>query len=457
MSATIRDRQWNVLLDAIEWGTCIPVLGPNLCVVGKDGSRRNLAIDLSRELAEILLEDRQLKVDDPDNLSLVAQMFQNELSRDELIIEMKAFYEAHADRSAQRGDATFERLASLPIRLFVTSRHDGTLNGYLEKQGKQPRAKTYHFHGDQTTTLRDLGTVEQPVIYQLYGSFDDRSSLVVTEGDLLDCVRAVVAGDPGLPVDLLNLFRDQNVLFLGFGLGDYHLRVLLHALKLSKSSMSFALENAPVTEGEQAFDHRFHESVVFYTYLGYSLLKLLDTKLEAFIEELHQRWTARHPDGAASLARPPSGHQPLPLQHSPDGPSVFISYVKEDQARAERLFERLREEGLNPWIDKDGLRFGAQWSDTLEDTVSKNVDYFIVLQSRALSERKESYVYKEVSIALERQSRRAGRFIFPIQIDEDTRRLESIERAKIQTGTLYDWNADVKTLASEIRRDFEAR
>jgi hypothetical protein len=183
----------------------------------------------------------------------------------------------------------------------------------------------------------------------------------------------------------------------------------------------------------------------------------LDTKLEAFIEELHQRWTARHPDGAAPLARPPSGHQPLPLQHSRDGPSVFISYVKEDQARAERLFERLREEGLNPWIDKDGLRFGAQWSDTLEDTVSKDVDYFIVLQSRALSERKESYVYKEVSIALERQSRRAGRFIFPIQIDEDTRRLESIERAKIQTGTLYDWNADVKALASEIRRDFEAR
>jgi hypothetical protein len=452
MSATIHDRHWKVLLEAIESGTCIPVLGPDLCVVGKDGSRRNLAIDLSRQLAEILLEDKQLKVDDPDNLGLIAQTFQNELSRDALILEMKTFYEAHADRSAQRGDATFECLASLPFPLFVTSRHDGTLSGYLEKQGKQPRTKTYHFHGGQETTLRDLGTAEQPVIYQLYGSFDDGSSLVVAEGDVLDFVRAVVAGDPGLPVDLLNLFRDQNLLFLGFGLGGYHLRVLLHVLNLSKSRMSFALENAPVTEGEQVFDHRFHESVVFYTSLGYNFLKLLDTKLETFIEELHRRWIARHPDGAAPPAPPPS-----PLPRSSDGPSVFISYVKEDQARAERLFERLREEGLNPWIDKDGLRSGERWSDTLEDTVSKHVDYFIVLQSRALGERKESYVYKEVSIALERQSRRAGRFIFPIQIDEEARRLESIERAKIQTGTLYDWNADVKALASEIRRDFEAR
>ena len=98
-----------------------------------------------------------------------------------------------------------------------------------------------------------------------------------------------------------------------------------------------------------------------------------------------------------------------------------------------------------------------QWSDRLEDTVSKDVDYFIVLQSRALGERKESYVYKEVGIALERQSRRAGRFIFPVELDEDAQRLELIERAKIQTGTLYDWNADVKALANEIRRDFAAR
>ena len=452
MSATIRDRHWNVLLDSIEWGNCIPVLGPDLCVVGKDGSRRNLAIDLSRELADILLEDKQLKVDAPDTISLVAQIFQNELSRDELISEMKAFYQGHADRAAGRGDATFERLASLPFPLFVTSRHDGTLQGYLEKQGKRPRIKSYHFHGDHTNILRDLGSAEEPVIYQLYGSFDDRSSLVVTEHDLLDFLRAVVANDPGLPVDLLNLFRDQNVLFLGFGLGDYHLRVLLHALNVSKRSISFALENAPVIEGQPAFDHRFQESVLFYGHLGYSALKLLDTRLEAFIEDLCQRWTARHPEGGALPAR-----QPAPQQHSADGPSVFISYVKEDQARAERLFERLREEGLNPWIDKDGLRFGMQWSDRLEDTVSKDVDYFVVLQSRALSERKESYVYKEVGIALERQSRRAGRFIFPIQLDEDAQRLESIERAKIQTGTLYDWNADVKALANEIRRDFEAR
>ena len=136
-------------------------------------------------------------------------------------------------------------------------------------------------------------------------------------------------------------------------------------------------------------------------------------------------------------------------------PSVFISYVKEDEERAKELFARLREEGLNPWIDTDGLRFGARWNDTLEDTITKDVDYFVVLQSRALSDRVESYVHKEVKLALERQDLRAGRYIFPVQLDEDAERLEAIERAKIQTGTLYDWNADVQALAREIRREHE--
>ena len=453
MSAKIRDRHWNVLLDSIKGENCIPVLGPDICMTNDDGSRSNLAIDLARELSDILLEDRQLKVKDPNNLSLVAQMSQNELSRDELIIEAKDFYEEHAKRLAERKDSTFENLATLPFPLFVTSRHDNTLKHYLEKQGKQPKVKSYLFKGDHTTTLRDLGTVEKPLIYHLYGSFEDPASLVITENDLLDFLRAVVANDPGLPVDLQNLFRDKNVLFLGFGLGNYHLRILLHALNLSKRNLSFALENTPVAEGQEAFVQRFNESVLFYGQLGFNALKMLDTGFNEFIDDLHRRWAERYPEGTTETTPKPSREESITAA----GPSVFISYVKEDEERAQRLFERLREEGLNPWIDKDGLRFGAQWADTLEDTVSKDVDYFVVLQSRALSDRRESYVYKEVNIALERQSRRAGRFIFPVQIDEDAQRLEAVERAKIQTGALYDWNADVKALASEIRRDYEAQ
>jgi hypothetical protein len=449
----MRDRHWKVLLDSIDHGSCIPVIGSDLSVVSDDGDRHNLAIELSHELATIIKEEKGIEVPDPNNLSLTAQMFQNQLTRDELISEVKSFYENHTDSLLAKGAPVLERLAALPFSLFVTSRHDIAMERCLHHQDRQPEVKTYHFKGNRIKTLGSLGTINQPLVYQLYGAFDDPQSLVITANDVLDFLKSVVAGEPGLPVDLQNLFHDKNFLFLGFGLGDYHLRVLLHALKLSKSNMSFALENPPVAEIHLAFEQRFTESVLFYEHLGYHALRLLTSSFEDFIHELHQRWIERHPGGisdALSTALQRASHTSLG-----DGLSVFISYVMEDEDRARLLVEGLRAEGLQPWIDKEGLRFGAKWNESIERAVQQEVDYFVVLQSRALSNRIESYVHKEVKLALERQDLRAGRFIFPVQIDADAERLAVLERAKIQTGTLYDWASDVKKLAREIRRDSE--
>jgi hypothetical protein len=216
--------------------------------------------------------------------------------------------------------------------------------------------------------------------------------------------------------------------------------------------MSLALENTPVAEAQQRFEQKFGDSVLFYGHLGYKL-KLLDTSLDEFVEELYRRWTERHPEGLKSVVSlEASGESDA---ESGEGPSVFISYVKEDEESAKKLFEDLRAEGLNPWIDKEGLRFGARWDNKLEDAVSKDVDYFVVLQSSALSNRSESYVHKEVKLALEREDLRPGPFIFPVQLDEEAERLEALERARIQTGTLFNWQSDVKKLAREIKRDSE--
>ncbi len=448
--ANFRDRDWDVLLHSMERGNCIPLLGPDVSITQAAGTKHNLAVELSRELAEILMEEKRLPVPDANNLSLVAQMFQNQLSRDELVVEVERFYQKHADALSECEDPTFKRLAALPFSLFVTSRHDVSLDHCLKALEKQPQTESYQFKGDRRDILGRMGTVDAPLIYQLYGTFDAPDSLVLTESDQLEFLRAVVAENPKLATDLTNFFSGKNFLFLGFGLGNYHLRVLLHVLDLNKSARSFALENTPVVEAQDGFTEMFNESVLFYNELGYNALKLLDTGLDDFIEELHGRWEARHPAGSfvpAAAAATGGG------QNEGAKPSVFISYVKEDEERAQALFDDLRKEGLNPWIDTDGLRFGAKWNDTLEDTVTRDVDYFIVLQSRALSDRVESYVHKEVKLALERQELRAGRFIFPVQIDQDAERLEALERAKIQTGTLFDWGTDVPSLAREIRRE----
>jgi hypothetical protein len=424
-----------------------------LSTVLEDGSTGNLATGLARELTSWLDEGNDpIKVSDSTNLSQVAQIVERVHSRDELTSEVRDYYKQHADSLGKRDDPTFQRLAALPFPLFLTSRHDATLQWYLEKGGKQPSLKCYDFKGDRKATLGNLGTSQQPVIYHLYGCTDDPGSMVITENDILEFLKSVVAGNPGLPADLLDLFQNKNFLFLGSGLGDYQLRVLLHDLNLNKEKMSFALENTPSAGEQQRFQQKFGDSVLFYGHLGYKL-KLLDTRLDAFVEELNRRWTERHPEGFKSVVSlEASGETDA---QSAEGPSVFISYVKEDEDRAKQLSSDLGKEGLNPWLDTETLRSGMDWDKKLEDAVSKDVDFFIVLQSKALSQRTESFVHKEVDLALKRAILRPpGRpFIFPVKLDDDAELLEALD--KIQTSTLFDWPADVKKLAGDIKRASE--
>jgi len=452
MSADIEERQWATLLDSIEQGECIPVLGPNLPAVLEDGSTGNLAIELSRELAGWLSEgDAPNGVHDSTNLCQVAQLIEKVHSRDELTSGVKRFYEKHAKSLGDREDPTFQHLGALPFPLFLTSRHDDTLQWYLKKQGKQPELELYHFHGDHINTLGNLGTTQQPVIYHFYGRTDKPDSMVLTENDTLDFLQFMVKSEPGLPKDLLNLFQNKNFLFLGFGLGDYQLRVLLHVLNLNKDKMSLALENTPLAEKQTRFKEKFGDSVLFYNHLGYKL-KLLDSNLNEFVEELHHRWIERHPKGSADAEIFGLDARDTIDTDLAEKPSVFISYVKEDENRAQRLFEDLRAAGINPWLDTDALRSGMHWDQKLEEAVN-TVDYFIVLQSKALSNRKESFVHKEIKIALQRADLKPPEtpFIFPVQLDKDAEPLKALK--KIQTDTLFDWQADVNKLARTIIRD----
>ena len=93
----------------------------------------------------------------------------------------------------------------------------------------------------------------------------------------------------------------------------------------------------------------------------------------------------------------------------------------EDHVEAQRVFDALLRAGFDPWMDEESLRVGERWDPKLAKSISR-CDYFVVLQSKALKARDESYVYKEVEIALEKQSRqRPGLvFILPVRIDDVT-------------------------------------
>ena len=448
-------RDWKVVLDSLQDGTCAVLVGPGLSVgYHPDGTPCNLATDLSRQLAAVLKDDYGLALDDRDNLPLVAEFFAAKTTRTDLRAEVRDFY-ANALRALPHdpgADSTFATLASLPFPLYVSSRHDLVLEHYL--QPRQPVVSRYDPRGTAVVAHEEgVGTVKRPLVYHLLGSIAAPASLALTEREMLALLRSIASYEPPLPTDIASAFADKSFLFIGCGLHAYYTRVLLHLLRVSDSDhRSFALDPIPPNADRERFQVEYRRSVWFYQ-VGYKALRVIDSDERQFVKELWHRWHAQHSAGALrSLpATATAGHsivRPRPL--------VFLSYVRKDAAEARQLILALSDHNIDIWYDEHQLTAGDQWSATISDAILKKVDFFIVILSKHLRE-DDSYVHKEIKLALERRETRGKlKFIYPVALGTHARRLDSLDRHKLHVQCLDGLSAPkVTALATDIRREHQ--
>jgi len=114
------------------------------------------------------------------------------------------------------------------------------------------------------------------------------------------------------------------------------------------------------------------------------------------------------------------GDQAFNSMEYPEGevfPRIFLSYAHEDVASARRLFEDLREIGVNVWFDNESLLPGQKWKVAIEWAIS-NSRFFLALLSEN-SVNKKGYVQKEVKSALEvlDEYPDPAIFIIPVRLD----------------------------------------
>ncbi len=71
---------------------------------------------------------------------------------------------------------------------------------------------------------------------------------------------------------------------------------------------------------------------------------------------------------------------------------VFISYAREDEAVAERLYKDLKNAGADPWLDKHDLFPGEGWRGAIKQALRRS-SHFLYLISRN-SVRKRGYALR---------------------------------------------------------------
>ena len=97
---------------------------------------------------------------------------------------------------------------------------------------------------------------------------------------------------------------------------------------------------------------------------------------------------------------------------------IFLAHASEDKEEVIRLYDRLKQRGFKPWLDKKDLLAGQNWRSEIPKAI-KNSDIFLACLSTQ-SVKKKGYVQKEFKIALDKYAElpKDAIYLIPLRLDK---------------------------------------
>ena len=309
----MKDLHWRSLIQSLVSGTCVLVLGPDIPGVaqGAIAERETSVRDAFSEYLIDQLEAEGVKVDERAMFA-VAQQFEDSPALTSLKNIAADFF-----RTTPYGPGPLHvELAQCPFGLILTTCHDDLFTRALHGHNKAPSRNWYHYRGEPRENKEISGTLSPnfPIVYHLFGTFDDPNSLVLSENDLLDFITAIISDRPKLPDSLRNALHNKTFLFVGFGIRYWYIRVILKLLikTMGIPRGSFALEFLGELEPEER-----KRTVLFYS--RGTRVEVVDMDALAFAKELSDR-LAKAGGFLGAIGRSPNPFRSLLVMSGRTGP-----------------------------------------------------------------------------------------------------------------------------------------
>ncbi|MEM6765572.1 MAG: SIR2 family protein [Bacteroidota bacterium] len=221
------DDDWNEVLGSIEQQKCILVLGPGAIVNTKG---EPLAGILFSKLAKELNMSLEGLTDLPFVLTekLLTQRGWRKILSD-LIDEVYQEQTLHP---------MYEKLMEISFHLYLSISPDHLLTQAFSEKEYQHEFGYYHYR--KNLEIEGQPSSARPWLYNIFGSMDDKESLILTHDQLFDFLFAILSTIK-LPIQLRNeLAVAQNFIFLGFDFESWYLKILMRLLESHKKEVSYA-------------------------------------------------------------------------------------------------------------------------------------------------------------------------------------------------------------------------
>ncbi len=277
------DEDWGLILRRIRSENCIPFLGAGASL----GFGAGPGLPTASQLAASLAKGCNYPCPNPSDLLRVAQYY--EIVNDPH--DLRTTIRDIILKSGARPSVVHSTLAAMPFRIVLTTNFDKLMERAFEDAGKAPQAAYYERYGDRQEPAKP--TLQEPLVYKLHGTIDKLDSMVVTENDIVEFAACLMFADPPLPEVVKGLFADDSLLFIGYGLKDWNVRVMLRAFREKRwvrtpGTASFAVQRRPSDDG--GLGQEWERTVMFWKET--EKLRCYDMDAVEFITELKRRFDA---------------------------------------------------------------------------------------------------------------------------------------------------------------------
>jgi hypothetical protein len=468
------DYFWENLLDYIEQGKVVPIIGPDLVTVLQPATQPGGEVPLYRHLAGQLAKMLRIRID-----HLGADFTLNEVvccfleqkgpKKKDVFPGINRLLKAESFPPSQ---CLMDLAGISRLNLFVSTTFDGQLASAINARRFGGNAKTQVISYSQDldtqgarspgrkTNPHDLPCekkdLERPVVYHLLGTASVLPDYVVCDEDLLEFLLGMQTKPDQAPL-LFDELKHNHLLILGCSFSDWLSRFFIRLAKGEQLSGERD-HNEILVDAQSAQDKNLS---MFFNRFSSSTKIIRDTPA-VFVAELARRWHERHPEQALLPAAEPAAELPSAEAGEMEAGAVFLSYASDDVEAVERMKTALEAAGVDVWFDRKRLTMGDDWDRKIRRNI-ESCGLCVPVVSSATDARAEGYFRREWAWAVNRAEGIADEvpFLLPVTID-DTRaytakvpeRFRAKQWAELPGGQV---TAEFAEKLKQWQRDFRKR
>lgn len=130
-----------------------------------------------------------------------------------------------------------------------------------------------------------------------------------------------------------------------------------------------------------------------------------------------------------------------------NSPDIFISYSRRDKAKVNKVIDKLKQEGFNVWIDREGIESGDKFRGVIANAIEKAK---ILLFFSSVHSNTSEWTKKEILCASEDH-----KCVIPLKFDDakynSEFRLELIDLDYIDLRSKETYDEEIKRLCRTLR------